>query len=79
MPLVNAAVAVGFVTIGLFWAVLKLTKWSLNADEASVRTQHVNLVAQMYKTALLVIVVLTFGSGVGQWLYDVWHYLHTLL
>ena len=67
------------VTVGLFWAVLKLGKWSLNADESSVRTQHVNLLAQLYKTALMMIVVLTFGSGVGQWLYDAWHYIHTIL
>jgi hypothetical protein len=66
---------VGGVTLGLFYAVLKLTKWSLNADETGIGASYIDHLSDLYRTALLVIVVLVFGHELGRWLLDAYDVL----
>ena len=79
MSFVSPTVAVALVTVVLFFAVLKLVKWSINADELQVGQGYVMHLTKLYRMVLLVIVLLTFGSGIAAWLYDAWHYLHGLI
>lgn len=75
MPFVSHVLAIGLVTAAVLYSTLKLTKWSLNADKPNVRGGHVEHVAELYRMFLLTVVVVTFGSGIGAWLYDAWHWI----
>ena len=72
---VSSVAVVGGVTLGLFYAVLKLTKWSLNADETGIGASYIDHLSDLYQTALLVIVVLVFGHEIGRWLLDAYDVL----
>lgn len=66
--LVSHVAVVGLVTLGLFYASLKLTKWSLNAEKEQLGANYIEHLSGLYRTALFVIFLLAFGSDIGAWL-----------
>lgn len=59
---------IGIMTVAVLYSVLKLTKWSLNADEPPVRVGHIDRVSSLYRTALMFVLLLEFGPGIADWL-----------
>jgi len=74
VTLLSYVTAVALVTAVLFWALLKVLKWAISQDNdgiLAVMEQFQNT----YRLFLVVALLLVFGDGVGEWLYDAWSVL----
>jgi hypothetical protein len=57
--------AVSAVLIGALYAHLKLVKWSLNTEKPTVRQGHVKKIHATSKLAILAILGIELGPGIG--------------
>lgn len=75
MAVSYAIAAVGTITLMLFYATLKITKWSFNAGHLELGGQYITHLTELYRFALLVVVIVLFGRGIGSWLYDAFNFI----
>ena len=61
----STATALAAVTAAVLYSHLKLAKWSINADVPEARRAHVQLCHRTGKLAIVAILAVALGPGIG--------------
>ena len=78
MTLLSAITAVAVLTAVTFWTLLKLTKWSIAEDNNSILGLW-ERISTLFRVVLVVMLLLKFGDGIADWMYDAYYVLAGLL
>jgi len=78
VTLINAITAVAVLTAATFWTLLKLTKWSIAEDNNSILGLW-ERISTLFRVVLAVMLLLEFGGGIGDWMYDAYYVVTGLL
>jgi len=67
----STTAALAVVTAAVLYSHLKLAKWSINADVPEARRAHVQLCHRIGKLAIVAILAVALGPGIGAAAVDV--------
>jgi len=79
VPLSTYAVAIAVMLVVFLYSVLKLVKWSLNAEEKELGGRYVEHVSELFRLSLLAVLLLALGPALGNWATNAFQYVITTL
>ena len=75
MSLSTYALAIAVMLVMFLYSVLKLVKWSLNAEQRELGGRYVEHLTDLFRLCILAVLLLALGPPIGGWLRDAFNFM----